>query len=151
MKSELSALPDLGMRMAAVLGRKAGAGRAIFFKEDPDLLFVATASDRLPAGRRGFVRSGAFARWIRVNGEMLIFSTLPEVWNYFDPLDRRLLESLRADAVVPLVHERELEAIVLFCDVADLTALRTNKPLIEAYASSAAAQWAAFSRATPAV
>jgi len=140
-----SASHDLRANIAAAIQQRAGAGRAVFCQETADGMFVPTcASDGEPiaASAMGFARSGAFARGVRVNDELLIFRHLPDLWDYFDAGDRAQLDQLGADACLPLVAGADLVAFVLLCHGGDPSPLKLRKGVLEACAGAPAIEWA---------
>lgn len=57
--------------------------------------------------------SGTLARWLRVNGRVLVFAARPDVWEDLDPDDQRALSALEATAAAPALFADDLAGIVL--------------------------------------
>lgn len=127
-------------RIATSFQRWTQADGVLFFERTTDGHYACTlAVGVAPAHLDG---RGALARWLRVNGEVLVSRARPEVMAYLSSEDRSLLLERRADASVPFVTGGQLVAVLLLCCVADDVDLSKLAHHIELAAHRAAELWA---------
>ncbi len=150
--AEMEASDDaagLRTRIATAIQRRSECDALSFFEPpDPAADYVRTLDLGRPAptDTGAFAASGPFARWLRVNDELLVFADRPSVWNYLPLVERNHLLALGADACLPLVADNELVAFVALCHGGQTQHLDPLQPMLEAFARQAAGRWQEVSR-----
>ena len=154
-KIDRRAFQDLGRSLALIVDREAlessvaarirelfDPDRLIIFQPDPDgVSFVPSFANGLRPEELAGVRiasRGKLARWLSVNETSLVLDRRSSIYEYLDASERELLERLRLDLCVPMIHLNRLIAILLLgADRKDWSPARAEIEALNMLASQA--------------